>query len=537
MLRRRYIPPRDIFSTDPWVFEAVCFDPKLADEFAGQAETIFALSNGYLGMRGMYEEGIPSKEPGVFLNGFYEHRPISYGEHAYAFPRIGQSILNCPDRTLLKLFVDDEPFVLIQAEILSFRRAIDLRAGTLNRDVSWMTPSGRRMRLRTVRLVSFTHRHLAAIEYELTAEDADTEIVISSELVHRQPFAVDSRDPRLAEGFARRVLHPTGSLGEGLRGILSYRTQSSGLTLGCGMDHVLSAESDLTANAKCNDDFAAVVFKGVVKRGRSIRLHKFLSYHYSDNAAPHEIRAQTGWTLDRAIEQSFGRILAQQRSDVSAFWSRADVQIEGGTSRTQQVIRWNLFQLLQASERSEGHGIAARGLTGRTYEGHYFWDTEIYVLPFLVYTRPQVARSLLKFRYDMLDEARARAKELGQRGATFPWRTINGKEASAYYAAGTAQYHINADIAYALRKYVEVSGDDEFLRRYGAEILVETARFWYDLGFFSARKEGRFCINGVTGPDEYSALVNNNYFTVFWESLRERARGNRADDAKSGQHA
>jgi len=187
MLRRRYIPPRDIFSTDPWVFEAVCFDPKLADEFAGQAETIFALSNGYLGMRGMYEEGIPSKEPGVFLNGFYEHRPISYGEHAYAFPRIGQSILNCPDGTLLKLFVDDEPFVLIQAEILSFRRAIDLRAGTLNRDVSWMTPSGRRMRLRTVRLVSFTHRHLAAIEYELTAEDADTEIVISSELVHRQP--------------------------------------------------------------------------------------------------------------------------------------------------------------------------------------------------------------------------------------------------------------------------------------------------------------------------------------------------------------
>ena len=234
------------------------------------------------------------------------------------------------------------------------------------------------------------------------------------------------------------------------------------------MDHVLSAESDLTADAKCNDDFAAVVFKGVVKRGKSIRIHKFLSYHYSDNAAPHEIKAQTGWTLDRAIEQSFGRILAQQRSDVSAFWSRADVQIEGGTSRTQQVIRWNLFQLLQASERSEGHGIAARGLTGRTYEGHYFWDTEIYVLPFLVYTRPQVARSLLKFRYDMLDEARARAKELGQRGATFPWRTINGEEASAYYAAGTAQHHINADIAYALRKYVEVSGDDEFLRRYGA---------------------------------------------------------------------
>ena len=374
------------------------------------------------------------------------------------------------------------------------------------------------MRLRTVRLVSFTHRHLAAIEYELTAEDADTEIVISSELVHRQPFAVDSRDPRLAEGFARRVLHPTGSLSEGLRGILSYRTQSSGLTLGCGMDHVLSAESDLTADAKCNDDFAAVVFKGVAKRGKSSA-----STNFSATIIP-TMRRRTKSRLKRAgdwiARSSRASIVSSlSKSDVSAFWNRADVQIEGGTSRTQQVIRWNLFQLLQASKRSEGHGIADRGLTGRTYEGHYFWDTEIYVLPFLVYTRPQVARSLLKFRYDMLDEARARAKELGQRGATFPWRTINGKEASAYYAAGTAQHHINADIAYALRKYVGVSGDDQFLRRYGAEILIETARFWYDLGFFSARKEGRFCINGVTGPDEYSALVNNNYFTVFWEVL------------------
>jgi alpha,alpha-trehalose phosphorylase len=525
MLRPRYIPPSDTFPTDPWVFEAVRFDPKLADEFAGQAETMFALSNGYLGMRGMYEEGIPAKEPGVFLNGFYENRPISYGEHAYGFPRVGQSILNCPDGTVLKLFVEDEPFVLTTAEILSFRRALDLRAGTLNRDVRWVTPSGKRVRLSTVRLVSFTHRHLAAIEYEFTTEDADTEIVISSELVHQQPLAVDSSDPRLAEGFVGRVLHPTGTQCTGLRCILSYRTQSSELALGCGMDHVLSAES-FTAQATCSDDVAAVVFKGVVGRGKSIRIHKYLSYHYSGAATPQEIRTATAWTLDRALENGFASTLDQQRTHVSGFWSRADVNIEGGTAWTQQVIRWNLFQLLQASERAEGHGIPARGLTGRTYEGHYFWDIEIYVLPFLIYTRPHVARSLLKFRYDMLDKARARAKELGLRGATFPWRTINGEEASAYYAAGTAQYHINADIAYALRKYVEVSGDDEFLRRYGAEMLVETARLWCDLGFFSVRKEGHFCINGVTGPDEYSALVNNNYFTNLMarENLRYAVR-------------
>lgn len=502
MLRPRCPPPREFFSTDPWVVGAVRFDADLADQFVGQAETMFALSNGYLGIRGMMEEGTPVKEPGVFLNGFYEHRPISYGEGAYGFPKVGQSMLNCPDGTVLKLFIDDELFVLPKAELLSFERLLDLRVGTLTRHVRWVTPSGKRMRLRAVRFVSLAHRHLAAIDYELFAEDMRAEIVISSELANRQPLRVEAADPRLAEGLVGPVLHPMGTRRNGLRAILSYRTQSSGLTLGCGMDHVLATEGRIAADNTCNDDFAAVVIKAAIEPGQPIRFQKYLSYHYSEDPDAEQARSQTAWTLDRAVEAGFSQILERQRADVSRFWSRSEVAVEGADPRTQQVIRWNLFQLLQASERAEGHGIGARGLTGQTYEGHYFWDTEIYVLPFLIYTNPRVARVLLKHRYDMLDKARARATELGHRGATFPWRTINGEEASAYYAAGTAQYHINADISYALRKYVEVSGDDEFLRRYGAEMLVETARLWFDLGFFSDRRDGRFCINGVTGPDE-----------------------------------
>jgi alpha,alpha-trehalose phosphorylase len=385
---------------------------------------------------------------------------------------------------------------LTQAEILSFRRTLDFKDGTLKRDVRWVTPSGKRMRLKTTRLVSLRHRHLAAIAYELTAEDAEADVVISSELLYQQPLPVDSTDPRLAEGFVGRVLHPSGTHSEGLRAILTYRTQSSGLVLGCGMDHRIDGSSGLTAERTCEDDLAAVVFKAVVDRGASLSICKFLGYHYSDAADPVQIRSQTGWTLSRAVESGFSEILDQQRSDMNRFWSRADVTVEDGHPRTQQVIRWNLFQLLQASERVEGHGIGARGLTGRTYEGHYFRDTEIYVLPFLIYSQPRTARAVLKHRYDMLDKARARAKELGFRGATFPWRTINGEEASAYYAAGTAQYRINADIAYALRKYVQVSGDEDFLRRYGAEILVETARLWCDLGFFSARKAGASASTG-----------------------------------------
>ena len=172
-----------------------------------------------------------------------------------------------------------------------------------------------------------------------------------------------------------------------------------------------------------------------------------------------------------------------------------------------------MFQILQASARTDGLGIPAKGLTGSGYEGHYFWDTEIYVLPFLIYTSPQIARNLLKFRHAMLDQARQRAAEVNQKGALFPWRTISGEEASAYYAAGTAQYHINADIIYALKKYVEATGDKEFLHEYGLEMLVETARLWLDLGFYSERKGGKFVICGVTGPDEYNTVVNNNAFT------------------------
>ncbi|KMO44239.1 kojibiose phosphorylase [Methylobacterium tarhaniae] len=526
MLRPRLIPPEDIFPANPWALEAIRYDAKLARELTGQAETMFALSNGYLGLRGVVEEGLPVREAGTYLNGFYEHRPIAYGEHAYGFPTVGQSILNCPNGTVLKLYVDDEPFVVPEAEILSFRRTLDFRSGILSRDVRWLTPAGKRLRLRTLRLVSLSHRHLAAIAYELTAEDAEAEVAISSELRNEQPLLTDTADPRLAEGFVGRVLHPAGTRSEALRAVLSYRTRSSGLVLGCGMDHVVAADGSFTPHAACDDDLATVVVRGRLTAGQTIRIHKYLSYHYSDAATPEQIHALTGWTLDRAVETGFASIVAQHRQDVERFWARADVMVEGASPRTQQAIRWNLFQLMQASERAEGHGIPARGLTGRTYEGHYFWDTEIYVLPFLVYTNPRIARSLLKYRYDMLEKARARARELGHRGATFPWRTINGEEASAYYAAGTAQYHINADIAYALRKYVEISGDEEFLRLYGAEILVETARLWCDLGFFSDRLGGSFCINGVTGPDEYTAIVNNNCFTNLMarENMRYAAR-------------
>ena len=303
--------------------------------------------------------------------------------------------------------------------------------------------------------------------------------------------------------------------------MLCHETESSRFTLTCATDTALESSCPHSCKVVHTADFGQVAFTIDAQPGCPLQLTKYLVYHTSQTVSAEELCGRAEWTLDRVVTQGFRQLLASQEQYMDDFWRRSDVRIkdirEDRTKRStveiQQAIRFNLFHILQASARAEDTGVPAKGLTGQAYEGHYFWDTEIYLLPFLTYTSPRIARNLLAFRYQMLPQARARAKELDHRGAMFPWRTINGEEASAYYAAGTAQYHINADIMYALRKYVQATGDEAFLRDFGAEMLVETARLWLDLGFYSDAKGGKFCINGVTGPNEYNAVVNNNAYT------------------------
>jgi alpha,alpha-trehalose phosphorylase len=293
------------------------------------------------------------------------------------------------------------------------------------------------------------------------------------------------------------------------------------MTLTCATDHALETSCPHAYKAVHTEDFGQVAFTIEARPGRPIHLTKYMVYHTSQTASPEELCGRAEWTMNRVTNQGFQQLLAAQEQYMDEFWRRSDVRVrdtrEDRVKRTtvevQQAIRFNLFHILQASARAEDAGVPAKGLTGQAYEGHYFWDTEIYLLPFLTYTSPRIARNLLTFRYKMLPQARGQARQLGHRGAMFPWRTISGEEASAYYAAGTAQYHINADIMYALRKYVRATGDEQFLWDCGAEMLVETARLWLDLGFYSERKGGAFCINGVTGPDEYNTVVNNNAYT------------------------
>jgi alpha,alpha-trehalose phosphorylase len=509
-------PPDYVYPPDEWRLVEKRLYPRLLP----QTETFFSLSNGYFGMRGGFEEGHPFHEHGTFVNGFYESWPIVYGEQAYGFATTGQTIVNLPDPKIIRLYVDDERLFLPRASLERFERVLDMRKGTLDRQVLWVTPAGKRVSIRSRRLVSFVHRYVAAIEYEVTVLDEGAPVVISSELVQHDHAEEKTDDPR-RRGLGRRVLVPRAGEAEDLRVMLGFATRSSGMTLGCGIDHVIETACPVETEVRQDGRSGRVLFSVDAGSEAPIRITKFISFHNSSRVSAEELCERAGRTLTRARSQGFAELAAAQEAYLEDFWRRSDVQLEvepgaevpRSADYAQQAIRFNLFHILQASARADRGGIPAKGLTGRGYEGHYFWDTEIYVLPFLVYTAPRAARNLLALRHRKLDLARERARQVNQKGALFPWRTISGEEASAYYAAGTAQYHINADIVYALRKYVWATGDEEFLLDAGAEILVETARLWRDLGFFSENLDGGFSIAGVTGPDEYNTVVNNNLFT------------------------
>ncbi len=524
--RARIIPPEHVYPVDEWRIVEKRFYPR----FLAQTETIFALANGYLGLRGDFEEGSPVLDGGVYVNGFHETWPIFYSESAYGFAKTGQTIVNAPDGRVIRLYVDDESFDLASTQLRHFERTLDMREGLLHRELEFETASGKRVRVRSRRMASAQRRHLAVIDYEVTVLNAPATILLASELANRalEEEASDG-DPRKAHRFDARVLETLNRHVDGLRATIGVRTKSSRMQLASGIDHLMDTECPWQHWAEQSDEVARVIFSVDASPECPIRLTKMVAAHHGRDLPTEELAARAGRTLTRA--KSVGRepLFEEQRQRLATFWEHADVQIDGEPS-LQQSVRFNLFQLFQATARVEGNGVSAKGLTGRGYEGHYFWDSDVYVMPFLTYTSPTRARNLLSFRYGMLEGARERAKELSHRGALFPWRTITGEEASAYYAAGTAQYHINADIAYAVRKYVSATGDAEFMAQKGAEMLVETARLWADLGFFSESHGGSFCIHGVTGPDEYTAVVNNNCFTNLMarDNLRAAARVCRA---------
>ena len=482
-------------------------------------ETLFALGNGNLGLRGDFEEKAPAFHRGTYLNGFFEKEPIAYGEAAYGYAENHETILNLPDAKLIELSVGGEEFRLDRAELQSYERYLDLHNGQLVRSVKALLPNGVSIEVRSTRIVSLVRQSIAAIKYEVRVLDTPGGKPMSASVESRLEGKVANRkggkDPRVGSKIARDAYGITKLECDDTDARLLIATRRSGLAATAQVRHVWDGPRSWALTSPVSQpiaDASSAVhrWEGTIEPGQRIVLVKYMAYRMAPVAEEDLLWRSAHEELLCAAQDGFEALLREQREFLADFWDSADMIVEGAPD-VQQALRFNLFHVLQSTGRRGNTSIAAKGVTGEGYEGHYFWDTEIYVCPFFTYTKPEFARKLLEYRYSILEKARHRARIMSEKGALFPWRTIDGEESSAYYPAGTAQYHIDADIVYAMEKYCEATGDTAFLYGPVAEVALETARLWASLGHYGA--DGHFRIDGVTGPDEYTALVNNNAYT------------------------
>lgn len=506
--KEKAVIKQSAYSVEPWCVR----ESSLHLDLLAQSESVFALSNGHIGLRGNLDEGEPHGLPGTYLNSFYEQRPLPHAEAGYGYPESGQTVINVTNGKLIRLLVEDEPFDVRYGTLNSHERVLDLRAGTLTRQVDWTSPAGSRVRVSSVRLVSLTQRALAAISYTVEPVDATLRLVVQSELVANEELPDLGKDPRTAAMLNAPLVseeHHADNDGQS-RAILVHGTRASGLRLAAGMRHDIAGPERMSVHTEAFPDLGRCTVAAEVPVGQRLHVVKYLGYGWSAHRSRPALHDQVAGALAQARLTGWDRLVAEQRSYLDEFWAGADVEV-AGDPEVQQAVRFGLFHILQAGARAESRPIASKGLTGCGYDGHTFWDSEMFVLPVLTYTQPSAAADALRWRHSVLPIAKRRAADLGLAGAAFPWRTIAGQECSGYWPAGTAAFHINADVADAALRYVDATCDDRFERDVGLELLVETARLWLSLGHHDS--DGGFRIDGVTGPDEYSAVVDNNVYT------------------------
>ncbi len=493
------------FSIEPWTVRETHLDL----EILAQSESIFALSNGHIGLRGNLDEGEPYGFPGTYLNSVFEERPLPYAEAGYGFPLSGQTVINVTNGKLIRLLVDDEPFDVRYGTLHGHERVLDMRAGTLTRYVHWTSPAGCTIRLTSTRLVSMTHRAVIGVNYEVEAVDGPVRVVVQSELVANETLPDAGLDPRSAAALQSPFV-PEDNIVHDQAAVVVHRTKVSGLRVAAAMMHRVDNSTETQVDIEGIGDVSRMTAVSRLNEGEKLRISKVVAYGWSGQRSRHALHDQVVAALAEARMTGWDGLLAEQREFLDDFWAGADVQV-GGDAEVQQAVRFGLFHVLQAGARTERRPIPAKGLTGPGYDGHTFWDAETFVLPVLTFTRPQAAADALSWRFDTLDIAKDHARSLGLDGAAFAWRTITGEECSGYWPAGTAAFHVNADIADAVIRYVDATDNVDFERTTALPLLVATARLWRSLGQHDI--EGRFRIDGVTGPDEYSAIADNNLYT------------------------
>jgi beta-phosphoglucomutase len=466
--------------------------------------TLFALANGALGVRGGVDE--LSYDTASYLPDAFVRRPIAYHERFSGFANATDTRLACPSAVSITVFIDGVQIDFASAQILFFKRQIDFTSGVLHRVTRWQLSDGRMFEIIAERFVPVGAGAIAISRISLTPLNfgAHISIALPITLSAERASLTGVNDPRIS-AKASDALYPVQT---------TVEDNSARALFACHGDDIHIAVAQYATSQHLQNAVGETVQQVAAKRvaGEPLHFVRFVAFAV-DREGGAQAMAEAGAVALAASKDGFAALAERHAAALAAFWSSAAISIPGDPELA-RAIRFNLFHLFQSASRSDDFSIAAKGLTGEGYEGHYFWDTEAFVLPTLALTAPELARHILMCRVAGLDKARAHARHLNHAsGALFPWRTISGDECSAHYPTGSAQYHINAAIAFAIEVYVAATGDQDFLIQHGAALLFETARIWLDVGHFSDRRDGAFVIHGVTGPDEYSALVDNDYYT------------------------
>ncbi len=483
-------------------------------------ETVFHNANGYIGIRSNYEEGYPAGYDsirGSYINGFYDIADMKQAERLYGLVEDKQAMLNVADTQTIYLTIDGEQFGISEGTVLSSKRWLDMEAGITGRRVHWRSPSGKELEINIRRMTSFQELSLFTIDYSVKALNFSGLLKFDSRHVGKVTNYSNANDPRVAQESKHYLQPVAGQLEDGVSYLLS-RTSKSALTVCTGVAHRLSVHKDggdeiqktiLTQKAAFDQEHcASFIAEVLVKEQESVTLTKYSIF--CDSIRHGDCLAAAKQKMEAVLSVPLSVYYKAQGEYLKEFWGNCFLEITGEDDLT-EAVNYNMYQLIQSVGKDEYCNIAAKGLSGEGYEGHYFWDTEMYIQPFFNLTEPGITKNLISFRNSTLEQARENARILGhKKGILYPWRTIMGVECSGYFPSGTAAYHINGDIAYSIIAYYLATKDLDFIADKGAEIIFETARLWLDVGNYH---QGSFLINEVTGPDEYTCMVNNNYYT------------------------
>lgn len=471
-------------------------------------EALFHTANGYLGVRGNFEEGYPAGAGtvrGCYINGFYDSVGIRRPEKTHGLPEATRRMVNLPDMQTTRLYFGNEEFSLFNGKILDYSRTLDMDAGTVTRSVHWRSPGGKEVRISFERMVSFTRKELFLTVISVEGVNLDCELKIVSE-ANCAVFDCFDGDESVAASERKKHIHMQSVEISGDTAVALCNTAESGLSIAAAMGHSLNTGAHFNTALTPNGFKTACALK---PGSKPVVIGKFCAY--SDSLRHKDCKQRALAVLDKAMADGADAIFAEQKAYLADFWNAGGIAIHGD-DKSAEGMAYNLYGLLQSAGCDGFGGIPARGLSGEGDGGHYSGDAELYMLPFFIYTHPEYAKNLLSYRYSILESAREHARALGhKKGALYPWRSLTGRDCSPCSLHNSARYHINGDVAHSFLQYYYATKDLDFMAEKGAEVLVETARLWVDAGWYDSGK--RLCFNGVTGPDEYSGIANNNYFT------------------------